>query len=119
MSSQARGLVRKFSNTVGATPKMNLKNDISDIYLLSSPTLFHRSLDVLLLFSCTYLVGAKDIEEGMGSDGMGVEGSCPRRLCQIVWDNYARLYDLELSCALQPLGKCVTRSSRVSWHKAA
>lgn len=41
------------------SPTLTLYNDISDIYPLSSPVIFHKTLDVLLLFSCTYLVRAK------------------------------------------------------------
>lgn len=39
----------------GVVP-LNLYNDLSDIYPFGSPMLFHKSLDVLLLLSCTYLV---------------------------------------------------------------
>lgn len=40
----------------GVVPALNLFNDLSDIYPFGSPMLFHKSLDVLLLLSCTYLV---------------------------------------------------------------
>lgn len=36
--------------------KLDLFNDLSDIYPFGSPVLFHKTLDVLLLLSCTYLV---------------------------------------------------------------
>lgn len=42
----------------GVVPALNLFNDLSDIYPLGCPMLFHKSLDVLLLLSCTYLVCA-------------------------------------------------------------
>ncbi|CAM9333729.1 unnamed protein product, partial [Ectocarpus sp. 12 AP-2014] len=35
--------------------KLDLFNDLSDIYPFCSPALFHKTLDVLLLLSCTYL----------------------------------------------------------------
>ncbi|CAN0117906.1 unnamed protein product [Ectocarpus sp. 4 AP-2014] len=35
--------------------KLDLFNDLSDIYPFGSPALFHKTLDVLLLLSCTYL----------------------------------------------------------------
>lgn len=51
--SKAAGKLTRVSSGV---PHLNLFNDISDIYPLGSPTLFHKTLDVLLLLSCTYLV---------------------------------------------------------------
>lgn len=55
LASDVSKMARNFSNQHDA-PKLNLYNDISDIYALRSPMLFHKTLDVLLLFSCTYMV---------------------------------------------------------------
>lgn len=46
------------SQVPSSVPALNLSHDISDIYPLRSPMLFHKTLDVLLLLSCTYLVSA-------------------------------------------------------------
>lgn len=55
VTTAAERLRKKPSSGV---PTLNLFNDLSDIYPLGSPMLFHKSLDVLLLLSCTYLVCA-------------------------------------------------------------
>lgn len=47
--------LRKNTSSVQA---LNLFNDLSDIYPFGSPMVLHKSLDVLLLLSCTYLVCA-------------------------------------------------------------
>lgn len=57
LASDVTNVARKISNAPLNPSTFDLFNDISDIYPLSSPTLFHKTLDVLLLFSCTYLVG--------------------------------------------------------------
>lgn len=46
----------KLVPTTAGGSHLDLFNDLSEIYPLSSPTLFHKTLDVLLLLSCTYLV---------------------------------------------------------------
>lgn len=55
LASDVSKMARNISSNHDAA-KLNLYNDISDIYTLSSPMLFHKTLDVLLLFSCTYMV---------------------------------------------------------------
>lgn len=56
LASDVTNVARKISNAPHSPSTLDLFNDISDIYPLSSPTLFHKTLDVLLLVSCTYLV---------------------------------------------------------------
>lgn len=61
--TDATKVARKMSRTTSSTPKLTLYNDISDIYFLSSPMLFHKTLDVLLLLCCTYLVRAAPLHK--------------------------------------------------------
>lgn len=59
-SKVAKGVSRaaeRLSRTHSHVSTLNLSHDLSDIYPLRSPWLFHKTLDVLLLLSCTYLVG--------------------------------------------------------------
>ena len=56
LASDVTSVARKISNAPHSSSTLDLFNDISDIYPLSSPTLFHQTLDVLLLSRCTYLV---------------------------------------------------------------
>eukprot|EP00904_Undaria_pinnatifida_P009614 jgi/Undpi1/5783/HiC_scaffold_2.g01057.m1 len=63
LASDVTSVARKISNAPHNPSTLDLFNDISDIYPLSSPTLFHKTLDVLLLFSCTYLVLDEQIDQ--------------------------------------------------------
>ncbi|CAM9555672.1 unnamed protein product [Scytosiphon promiscuus] len=45
----------RFIRVVPEAPKLELVNDLSDIYPLSNPAIFHKTLDALLLLSCMYL----------------------------------------------------------------
>ncbi len=55
--TMAKGVSRAAERLSRTNSALNLSHDLSDIYPLRSPLLFHKTLDVLLLLSCTYLVG--------------------------------------------------------------